>query len=287
MPVRFSAFNHAREFLDVAGPLLYARETANNLILGVSERLVDDPEAYQNPFFAAVRAEDGQVILAAVMTPPHNLILAGEAQVEAGFPALIEHLQSRSILVPGVIAQAPVADLFARAWTQQVGQTGKVTMNSRTFALQHVHMPPVPPGDFAMADPYDIPTITAWLQAFELEALGETHALDRARAARLVGEGNLFVWRRGNEIVSMAMKTRPIAHSIAISAVYTPPERRRQGYAGALVATLSQRLLDEGYQFVTLFTDLDNPTSNKIYQAVGFRPVCDFRSYRFIEPANG
>lgn len=287
MPLSISIYDHARAFLNIAGPMLYAHETVNNLIIGISERLVGDPEAYQNPFFATVRGEDGEVILAVVMTPPHNLILAGEARAEQGFTILIDHLLGHSIPVPGLIAEAQLADLFMQAWQQQVGQAGQVSMNSRAYALQQVQMPDLPPGEFVMAGPSETLIIAKWLQAFELEALGESQALDQERAARLVNEGSLFAWVRDAEMVSMAMKTRPIAHSIAISAVYTPPQQRRQGYAGALVASLSQRLLDEGYQFITLFTDLDNPTSNKIYQAVGFCPVCDFRSYRFIDTPGG
>ena len=73
----------------------------------------------------------------------------------------------------------------------------------------------------------------------------------------------------------------PIAHSITIGGVYTPPEHRRKGYATALVARLSQHLLGLGYQFVNLFTDLSNPTSNSIYCKIGYNPVCDFRMYAF------
>jgi hypothetical protein len=70
---------------------------------------------------------------------------------------------------------------------------------------------------------------------------------------------------------------------VTVSAVYTPREQRQHGYASALVARLSQHLLDMGYEFVTLFTDLENPTSNAIYQKIGYHPVIDFRSYKFIE----
>jgi hypothetical protein len=61
--------------------------------------------------------------------------------------------------------------------------------------------------------------------------------------------------------------------------VYTPPELRRRGYASHCVAELSRALLAEGYDFCALFTDLANPTSNHIYQEIGYRPVCDYDSY--------
>jgi predicted GNAT family acetyltransferase len=63
--------------------------------------------------------------------------------------------------------------------------------------------------------------------------------------------------------------------------VYTPPELRRRGYASALVAALSRRLLDEGRRFCFLYTDLANPTSNHIYREIGYEEVCPATSYRF------
>jgi len=281
MPPRFSLYADAREFLAATGKMLYASETVNNLILGVSERLVNDPKAYENPFFSTVSGNEGVVILAAVMTPPHNLILAGETQSEAGFPILIDHLTSRHIQVPGVIAPTEIADQFSQYWEIRTGEAREVSMKMRVYELRQVHMPASPPGKFRSARPSEIPIIAQWMQAFELEALGKIHDIDLERSERLVNNGHTFIWERDAEIVSMAMKNRPIAHSITVGGVYTPPEHRCQGYASAVVAQLSQHLLDEGYQFINLFTDLDNPTSNKIYQEVGYRPVCDFRAYRF------
>jgi uncharacterized protein len=68
---------------------------------------------------------------------------------------------------------------------------------------------------------------------------------------------------------------------VSVSAVYTPPEQRRKGYATACVAALSRRLLASGYDYCALFTDLANPTSNDIYYQIGYRPVADFDEYRF------
>ncbi|MBW6465314.1 MAG: GNAT family N-acetyltransferase [Brevefilum sp.] len=281
MPLQCSIYADAPTFLATAGKMLYARETVNNLILGVSECLVADPKVYKNPFFATVEGEDGNLILAAVMTPPHNLILAGDARVEEGFPALIDHLSMHHVPIPGVIAPAEIADEFLRAWERRVGEVGDLNRRMRVYELRQVQTQIFPPGTFQVAGPLEIPIIAKWVQAFEAEALGESHELDLARAERLITGGQIFTWMVEEETVSMAMKTRPIAHSITIGGVYTPPEHRRLGYAGALVANLSQYLLHDGYQFVNLFTDLDNPTSNKIYMAVGYHPVCDFREYRF------
>ncbi len=79
----------------------------------------------------------------------------------------------------------------------------------------------------------------------------------------------------------MAQHNRRTTTGATISGVYTPPDRRGHGYASAVVAGVSQHLLDSGFAFCTLFTDLANPTSNHIYQALGYQPVGDFDQLRF------
>ena len=78
------------------------------------------------------------------------------------------------------------------------------------------------------------------------------------------------------EPVSMCIRTRPIRNTASVSGVYTPDNHRRKGYAGACVAGLSQKLLDEGFAYITLFTDLANPTSNSVYMRLGYEPIADF-----------
>jgi len=66
-----------------------------------------------------------------------------------------------------------------------------------------------------------------------------------------------------------------------IGLVFTPPERRRCGYATACVAALSERLLAAGADQCTLFAQLQNPTSNAIYRRMGYEPVTEIVRYHF------
>ncbi len=60
---------------------------------------------------------------------------------------------------------------------------------------------------------------------------------------------------------------------VRVSLVYTPPELRGRGYAGAVTAAASQQALRAGAQELLLYTDLANPVSNSVYQRIGYRPV--------------
>ncbi len=63
--------------------------------------------------------------------------------------------------------------------------------------------------------------------------------------------------------------------------VYIPPGERNRGYASALTAAASRDQLERGRRFCFQFTDLANPTSNHIYQQIGYEPVRDVDMYRF------
>jgi predicted GNAT family acetyltransferase len=116
-----------------------------------------------------------------------------------------------------------------------------------------------------------------WFTAFAEEALGEDATVeDPARFIdhRLTAEDAGVVLWEDEAIVSLASFGNPTPNGIRIGPVYTPPEYRRRGYASALVAELSERLL-ETRRFCFLFTDLANPTANRIYEQIGYRRVCE------------
>ena len=128
------------------------------------------------------------------------------------------------------------------------------------------------------------PLIIEWLLAFGREALGGDDATRVAASADdwLAGKGRtLWLWDDGGP-VSLTGVGGDTPHGTRIGPVYTPPEVRKRGYASALVAAVSQAQLDAGLRFCFLYTDQANPTSNKIYQAIGYRPVTDALRIDFL-----
>lgn len=275
-------YHTSADFLAAAGKMLYARVTVNNLMLGICESLVRDPKTYQDPFFAAVIDDaESEVLFAAVMTPPHNMILAGNDAFDEGMPLLMEFLEKEGMDLPGIIGPVPISEAFVDHWQKTTVQVGNLEMHQRVYELRNVRLPKLPEGRFRQAHLDEAPLAAEWIRAFESEALGEDKGSYLERADRVVSRGDMFFWEAPGGVVSMAMKSRPLKSSVTVSGVYTPPAHRRQGYATALVARLSQHLLDMGYEFINLFTDLDNPTSNAIYQKIGYHPVIDFKMYKF------
>lgn len=283
--MRLVAFSSAEEFLGAAEPALVANEAANHLMYGLALRLQRYPERIKiAPYFAALYDDDG-LAGAALMTPPHHLVvLASDATAgQDVYDALARDLRRGGWPVPGVVGPAAAALAFAKAWQRQTGRPYVLGVHERLYQLTQVLPPPPPGGRMRLARVEEEDLVANWLYEFHLEALPDepTALSDHREAARIrLIDQDLYVWEDGM-IVALAGHSRPTPHGMCIGPVYTPPRFRGRGYATALTAALSQRWLDAGKRFIVLFTNLANPTSNSIYQKIGYQAVCDLDLYRF------
>jgi predicted GNAT family acetyltransferase len=228
--------------------------------------------------YAVVLDGEGAVVGAAMRTPPHAVALSTMPVAAVG--PLVEALAAACPDAAGVTGMVAEAEAFARAWSGRTGSTLSVERRERLYRLDAVTVPPAPPGDWRPAQPADRDLLVEWSDAFEAEVgLGPRRSVAQDVEWR-IAEGRVFFWVDGTP-ASYAAMSRPAGGVVRIGPVYTPPERRRRGYAGALVAAVSQRALDGGAAHCCLYTDLANPTSNSIYMAVGYRPVADVTAYGF------
>jgi len=270
------------DFLQKTRSVLEQDEISNGLLLGVVSGLIKSP----TDFYLATVEDEDCLLVAACMTPPLKIILySHDANDEAAFAALALHLMQEDWLIPGVVGPTFVSENFAKIWAKLSGQSYHVSMRQRVFQLNKVIPPTRVPGRLRVATENDLDLITCWMAAFYREALPEDkRGITRQMAEIRVRAGNVYLWETPDgQVVSMAAKTRPVTKVITIAFVYTPFAYRGIGYASNCVATLSQLLLDEGWQSCSLFTDLSNRTSNRIYRKMGYEPICDFDEYVFEE----
>jgi predicted GNAT family acetyltransferase len=132
----------------------------------------------------------------------------------------------------------------------------------------------------------DLALIDAWQTAFLREAVPGHPADDDDRRRQLEGlvrGGSFRLWEDQGATVSMSGIHQAPPIGVRIGPVYTPPEFRGNGHATSLVAAASQEQLDAGRPACYLHTDLGNPTSNAIYQRIGYDWVCEAIDLRFVE----
>ncbi len=271
----------ATAFLEQAGPLLLADEARHNLILGIAGTIRDSPDLYLTRNLWLVRDGD-QVVGAALRTPPYNLILARPRSKQA-LAALAETVAGEEL--PGIVGTEPEVHEFATMWSGRSGISARTSMRQGVYALEQVEPLSAVPGSARVAEEGDLELVLRWWLAFGDEVLheggpGRERAEENVRHKLASPTGGFLLWEEGGDTVSLAGWGGPTPNGIRVGPVYTPPELRGRGYATALTAELSQRLLDGrlvdgGRRFCFLYTDLANPTSNAIYERIGYRRVAE------------
>ncbi|MFI6504621.1 GNAT family N-acetyltransferase [Nonomuraea typhae] len=211
---------------------------------------------------------DGQIRGAAFRTPPAPLGLA-VMPVQA-VTELAAALAGRPI--PEVMGPRDLVTAFTAARRATLTRT----VEERLYRLDRLTHPAVP-GSARRAGPGDLPLLVSWFQAFGQEVrLNADHEDPTERVARRIAAGDIHLWIADGAPVSFAALSTAVGGVSRIGPVYTPPSCRRRGYGAAVTAHVSRRGLDERAKEIVLFTDLANPTSNAIYQSIGYVPHADY-----------
>jgi predicted GNAT family acetyltransferase len=241
------------------------------------------------PLLITVADTHGELVGAAVRTPPRSLLLAdAPAEVALTIADFVARMRTAGVPVaelPGVVGPVAAAEAFAIRWSERTGVAGRVEMRQRAFRLDTVRPPAGVAGRFRWATAGDLDLCFGWMGDFQNEALPAQQRVRRDQIARTIADGRMGLWEDGQP-VSMVGRTIPAAGVIRIGPVYTPPDLRGRGYGSACTAEVSRRALESGAIACTLNTDLANPTSNAIYQRIGYYPVADAVSVLFDPPGS-
>ncbi|MER5854513.1 GNAT family N-acetyltransferase [Streptomyces sp900105245] len=270
------------ELLDRAGDFLRSEPALHTVPLTVTDALRRrGPHVYggEPPLFGVLETADG-VRAVLLHTPPFPLHVTPLTPDGAG--ALAARLADAGHPVPGVSGERDTAAALAAAWQRRTGAEAVVHQRQRLYRLDELTVPtPAPEGRARIAGPADRDLLIRWYGEFTDEVGAEPQDPAEWADAR-VARGGATLWETPDGTpVSLAGATPEIAGQVRIAPVYTPATLRGRGYAGAATAEVSRAARDSGVPEILLYTDLANPTSNALYQRIGYRPVADFAVWRF------
>ncbi len=179
-----------------------------------------------------------------------------------------------------LVGVTPSVDALIRQYATLSGRSCKIAVRLRVFQIEHATWPTPVTGAMRLCMPDDRETLAQYLADFD-EEIGEA-SLDPSikLADRLIADRKIFFWTDPHP-VAIAGWAGPTPNGIRINSVYTPRKHRSKGYASNLVAHLTHHLLTQGRKYCFLFTDQANPTSNSIYQKLGYRPISDSIRWEF------
>ncbi|WP_188454666.1 GNAT family N-acetyltransferase [Virgibacillus oceani] len=269
-------------FAEKAESLLLKKEACNNLMLGLLNRLLENGKTNAEYYLGYVEINN-QVIFAFMRTAPNNWIMADVDHVADSVIASVANFMFENNLeVPGILGPVRSTNLFVNKWTELTDGNASVHMEQLIYQLDKVNHVPMTDGILVEANRAHHALLTQWLEQFGLQANETITASKAARTAiNFINNRTVYLWEVEGVPVSMVNQSRKTKHGATINAVFTPDEFKRKGYATSAVAALSRRILEDGFQFCSLYTDKANPTSNSIYKKIGYYVVGDSIVYKF------
>ncbi len=272
--VRVESARDRADVVTAAGPYLLSDPVRHSIFLTMVEH--QDPGGR---FWWATDA--GHDVIGFAMQAPAGF----SGSVTPAAPEVVDALCDRMMAdvpdLPGVIAEAPAAARFAGRWAERLAIAARPVECQRVYRLDEVTAArETAVGHLRPAHEGDRDTLVPWAAGFLAEVGGLPEEEPGAIIDLRLAAGSLWVWDDDGP-ATLASATPPLGGVCRIGFVYTPPERRRRGYATACVAALSQTLLDDGADACMLYAQLHNPTSNAIYRRMGYRSVGEIVSFRF------
>lgn len=258
-----------------AGPFLARRPVDTNVLLSILNERIAHPEP--GHYWTAT---SGAEVVGFGLQSPVTFCAGLSPMASATAGELAGAVFDQVGHIPGVIGDAATAASFAGRWSELAG--GQVTPEEgqRIYRLGNLRPVTGVPGKLRVADWAERDLLVSWRQSFNADTASGGIGDPEAAVDRDLDGGRLFVWDDGGPCCS-ARASLPLAGVCRIGIVYTPPERRRRGYAAVCVGALSARVRkDDGAQCM-LYTQLANSTSNGIYRRLGYEAVAEVLRYRF------
>ncbi|MCR8644229.1 GNAT family N-acetyltransferase [Paenibacillus sp. N1-5-1-14] len=219
-----------------------------------------------------IKSSNGQMIYAQTQGNPGWLWVSGEATAdvkEEMLMNLVNHLKHQTI--PGISGEPELIEHFAQVYSKETNLHYHTHMMMESYCCPNLVKPEGVKGELRKAAEQDIDVVAKFLVEYAEEAHGLSVNLEDQIpvAERTIHAGNLYLWIVEEQVVSMANIAHRSPRHGRINSVFTPKSQRKRGYASAITAEICSILREE--QFIpVLYADLSNPTSNKIYQDIGF-----------------
>jgi GNAT superfamily N-acetyltransferase len=280
--MRVCVHSGVERFLAHADPLLRSDPFSTNVVAVVARGIAagTSPDSARN-FWATVDDNDDRVVGVAMHTPPYRLFVSRMPADAAGALAHVLADQGRDL--PGVNGAVGSTAAFAEVLEARTGTSSRLVTAMRMYRLAQLVEPEEVPGEAGIALPSDSDMVADWFTAFHDEAQPHAPVEDwTVVARRRIAAKEVHVWRNNGDPIALAAVSAPAAGVARVGPVYTLPPWRRRGYGAAITAAATAVALEAGARHVALYTDLANPTSNSIYQAIGYRADHDAEERVFL-----
>ena len=273
-----TAYKTPQAFLDDTEKILEQKELENNLILGLCNGFADKSVAHEGCVF--INAVYDKQIQASSIKTFSKAIVSGTTKELEPVKALADYYLAHGISLAGCVGER----FYSLEFSNFYGKQQKHDRTMIVHKLTSVNKLSLSTGKLVPATTNDLDLLVDWTINFE----EDTQTFPRQSRERILkstqtrlNSGHIFKWVDQGETVSIAAIVRQTKNFGIIGLVYTPDPWRGRGYATSCVQQLSEQILQSGLKCCGLFTDKANPTSNHIYQKIGYFPTVEFSDIEY------
>ena len=281
-------YREIQDFLNENEALLIQNESFHNLMLGLAYAIRDKKIETTMPLFYSI--SEGQDVIACALRSNDDRPLIVTHMPHQAIDLLIQDLLVNGIELAAVVGEESSATYFENQWTKTKKLNYKINIHLGIYECFKVILPREILGELVEANEDHKEVLREYIRGFNQECFPNSPILDenieKLMNRHLQNKSIFLLKTKNNEIVSMVANTRSTLNGGTISLVFTPPNLRGKGYASCAVALLADKIITDGKKFANLFTDLTNPTSNSIYQKIGFVKIGQNIHFDFIKANN-
>ena len=278
--MKFTRYETAAEFSDDVLELLKKYEIQNNMFISN----IGDGEGRT---MLSVKDDDGKVLVAAIRATPYPMLMfeTDNARNDDAVEYLVKSIIENGIDADFIMTEKALAKSFINLYQKHTGKTFKKEISFVLYVTDKVNEIPKIDGHLRAVTENDMVFLPYWGADFAPACnLGDYNLESGIKKAQnwVTNKNIMYIWE-DNYPVSMAAAVREVTDCRFIGQVYTPPHFRGKGYSTACVYALTNKLLEEGYKYVALDADCDNPYSNAVYRKIGFKDVFYYDQYNIKE----
>lgn len=281
--ITIKRFTDIETFSHETDHFLFEKESENCLILGLTNVMRKKKIANEESLFFGIYESSllKGVAIRTAKSRPLSLSHINEEQSQC----LCDEIIKMNLSLSGVVGESSAANNFSNAYTRAKKVESKLILHENLYELQNITVSNSSNKNLLLATSNETQIIVKFLKSFMIDCFNDDSIDEddlKHMANIYIGNKTLYLLQDQNEFVAMAAINSETDNTACLSLIFTPMEYRGKGFGSLVTALLSKKILDEGKKTCTLFTDVENMTSNSIYKKLGFRLINSNKEFSFL-----
>ena len=266
--LKLARYKDADEFHEHCHDWLMVREDLNNGLINLGNLLSQNQDIFQQPYWFGGFVDTKGIVGCAMHARPDGLVLSDMPDLAVNI--LVRNLSAELGSIDRVLGPTKTAQYFAKNWGREIGVCPQAQSEWNVYRVDTIApLSSAASGRLRQGTVDDTPLVHSWGTDYGEERPSPVDVPDYL--SRKLKNGDLYVWENQGPRTILTISGR-IGKGVRVSAVYTPPQHRGNGFASAALQEICRRMKSDGFSYVTLSVLINDP-AERVYQKLGFHSI--------------